>query len=190
MGKGFKFVETIIIKKNLTYILYSLIAVVFSFLIHEFTHWTMGEALGYKMAMTLNIAYPLSGSFAEEWQYTLVSAVGPLITLLQTIVVYFLIRTTSNKNLYPLLFSSFYLELLSGIMNFRHANDLGRISTTFGLGLFTIPLIFVLIHFFFLYKTSTREKYTVKFNGLTLLWILLFSSIWILTNQQYHVRII
>lgn len=172
------------------YIAYSLIAVILTFLIHEFTHWTMGELLGYEMVMTLNKAYPIKLSYTQDWHYTLISAVGPLITLLQAFVIYIVIKKTSSPNIYPFLFSCFYVELLSGIMNFRNPNDLGRISRTFNLGLFTIPIIFIAIHFFMVYKTSTREKYTMKFNLVTLLWILLFSSIWILTNQRFNVIIL
>lgn len=175
------------IKKELPYIICALIAVVFSFLVHEFAHWTMGEILGYKMVMTLNVAYPLPRFFNKDWHYTLVSAVGPLVTLLQSLVFYLLIKVRSRKTLYPFLFSAFYLELLSGIMNLRHPNDLGRISESFGIGLLTIPVIFILVHFFLVYKTSTRERYSIKFNLLTLLWVLIFSSAWILTNNKFHV---
>lgn len=175
---------------NLKYIAYSLIAVVLTFLIHEFAHWTMGELLGYEMIMTLNKAYPVNLSYSEDWHYTLISAVGPLTTLLQAFVVYIIIRRTSRSYIYPLLFSCFYVELLSGIMNFRNANDLGRISRTFNLGFFTIPLFFIAIHFLMVYTTSIREKYTTKFNLVTLLWTLLFSSGWILINQRFNVIIL
>lgn len=175
---------------NLKYILYSLIAVVFSYLLHEFSHWLMGEYLGNRMVMTLNTGYPISLSYLKESHYTIISAVGPLITLLQTIIFYFLIKHSSQKYLYPFLFAGFYLELLSGILNLRNPNDLGRISETFHLGLLTIPIIFVAIHFMMVYKTSIREKYSLKFNLLTLLWILIFSSILILVNQKYKVVIL
>ena len=170
--------------------LYCFIAVVFTFLLHEFLHLTMGALLGYEMVMTLNKCYPVNMSYTHNWHYTLISATGPIITLFQSLLVYFLLKQTSQKNWYPFLFTCFYLELLSGVMNFRNPNDLGRISRSFNLGLLTIPLIFILIHFFILYKTSVREKYTVTFNLLTLLWVILFSSVWILVNQKFNVVIL
>lgn len=175
---------------SLKYIAYSLIAVILTFLMHECTHWVMGELLGYEMIMTLNKAYPAKLSYDKDWHYTLISAVGPLITLLQALIIYLIIKRTSRRNLYPFLFSCFYLELLSGIMNYRNANDLGRISRSINLGLFTIPIIFITIHFLLIYKTSVREKYSSKFNSITFLWILLFSSIWILINQSFNVIIL
>jgi len=160
---------------------------VFSFVIHEFSHWVTGELLGYDMRMTLNKAYPLSGAFKETWHYTLVSAIGPVITLIQSFCAFSIIKNTHNKQFYPFLFSSFYLEFLSGVMNFRNANDLGRISETFGLGLFTIPIIIVLIHSFLLVKTTRREKYSRKFILFTFLLVLVVSSLWILVNNRFHV---
>lgn len=145
----------------------------------------VGEALGYSMGMSLNKAYPLIGRYDAEWHYMLISAVGPFITLLQSFACYLLITRTHNSFIYPFLFSAFYLELLSGIMNFRHTNDLGRISNYYHLGLFTIPALFVLLHSLLIYKTTRREKYTWKFIGWTFLLILLFSSIWILLNNKY-----
>jgi hypothetical protein len=150
----------------------------------------MGELLGYEMIMTLNTCYPAKLSFDKEWHYTLISAVGPLITLLQALIIYLIIKRTSRTIMYPFLFSCFYLELLSGIMNYRHANDLGRISRSFNLGLYTIDIIFVALYLIMIYKTSVREKYSLKFNSVTFLWILLFSSIWILINQKFNVIIL
>ena len=168
-------------------IFYSLLAVVFTFLIHEFTHWLTGEFLGYEMTMTLNTVFPKAMKYDQDWHYTLISAVGPLVTLLQAIIFYYLIKKYSNRDLYPFLFTTFYLMLLSGVLGYRNPNDLGRVSLYFNLGLFTLPAIAVIIHFALLYKTSKRENYERKFNLLTLLLIILFSSIWILTNQKFKV---
>lgn len=142
------------------------------------------------MRMTLNKVYPVNGFYRKDWHYTLVSATGPAVTLLQSLCLFLLIKKTHNRNLYPFLFASFYLELLSGVMNFSKANDLGRISQTFHLGLFTLPVIIITLHFILLYKTIRNENYSLKLTGRTLLLILLFSSIWILLNNRYHVVLI
>ncbi|MCX6319528.1 MAG: hypothetical protein NTW29_19785 [Bacteroidetes bacterium] len=174
-------------QNNIKFLLLSLLAVVFTFIIHEFTHWITGEGLGYAMQMTLNKAYPLEGFYRKEWHYTLISATGPFVTLLQSAVIYLLIRRTHSQLLFPFLFSSFYLELLSGIMNIRHANDLGRISASFQLGVFTLPLLVVSLHLFFLYKSIREEKYSRPFLLRTVISVLLFSSIWILANNAFHI---
>ncbi len=172
------------------FILYSLLAVVFTFVVHEFAHWIMGEFLGYEMRMTLNTVYPIAGEYNKDWHYAAISSVGPLITLFQAIFFYLLIKQYSNKHLYPFLFTCFYLELLSGIMNFRNPNDLGRIGLYLNIGLFTLPILFTTTHFLLLYKTSKRDNYERKFILTTLLLIILLSSIWILTNQKFKVILI
>lgn len=139
------------------------------------------------MQMTLNKAYPLSGVYSKGWHYTLISATGPLATLLQSLFVFLLIRRLHKKTFYPFLLSAFYLELLSGVMNFRHANDLGRISLNFHLGLYTVPVVFVLLHSLLAWKIILNEKYSVRFTGWTFLLVLLFSSAWILLNNQFHI---
>jgi hypothetical protein len=169
------------------FILYSLLAVVFSFMVHEFAHWTMGELLGYEMRMTLNTGYPIAGKYDKDWHFTVISSVGPLTTLLQAIIFYLLIKRYSNKNLYPFLFTCFYLELLSGLLTFRNPNDLGRIGAYLSIGLFTLPILFTAIHFILIYKTSKRENYEWKFLLITLLLIILSSSLWVMTNQMYNV---
>lgn len=75
-------------------------------------------------------------------------------------------------------------------MTFRNPNDLGRISSYFNMGLFTLPIIFIAIHFLLVYKTSKRENYEFKFNLVTFLLVLLFSSLWIGINQVHKVIII
>lgn len=173
--------------KQIRYALVVLAAVVATFIIHEFTHWFTGQLLGYEMRMTLNHAYPVSGVYRENWHYTLVSATGPIITLVQSFIFFILIRKYHRQWLYPFLGAAFYLELLSGVMNFRNANDLGRISNSFGLGLFTIPAVFVTLHFYLLYRTTRRERYSVRQVARTFLLILLFSSIWILLNNKFEI---
>jgi hypothetical protein len=66
---------------NYKYILVCLIAAILTIPIHEFTHWITGELLGYKMIMTLNSGWPAKGFYDAHWHYTLISAVGPAVTL-------------------------------------------------------------------------------------------------------------
>lgn len=172
------------------YALIVLVAVVVSFVVHEFSHWLTGELLGNDMVMTLNTCYPKAQKYLEESHYTVVSATGPIVTLLQAILVFILIKRSGNRNLYPWLFTPFYIELLSGIMNFINPNDLGRISVSLGLPLFTLSVIFVAVHVVLVRLTSKQQQYGWKFNMATLGWVMLFSSIWILTNNALKVVLI
>ncbi|WP_420317912.1 hypothetical protein [Ekhidna sp.] len=67
---------------NLKYILSVLSAVIFTWLIHEFAHFSTGEVLGYQMKMTLNSAGTLSNGYTKEWHQLLVSFASPFITII------------------------------------------------------------------------------------------------------------
>ncbi len=140
--------------------------------------------------MTLNSGWPAKGFYDAQWHYTLISAVGPRITLIQTFVFFFIIKKHLAIYLYPFLFSPFFLELTSGLMNFRKPNDLGRISNAYNLGLHTLSIIVVGIHFLLVFITSQRNKYRWKFNLVTFCWVSLFSFIWIGINQINKVYLI
>jgi len=175
---------------NLKYILISLSAVVVSFFIHELSHWICGELMGYEMKMTLNTVYPAARKYNSEIDYMIISVVGPMVTLIQTIVFCLIIRKSKNLLFFPFLFTAFYLALLSGIMNFSKPNDLGRISSYFELGLFAIPTVVVAIHAFLLLKTIKEAHIKRTVIWATVLQVMIFSSIWILTNQFFKVVLI
>jgi hypothetical protein len=84
------------------YILVTGLAVLFSWLLHEFAHWTAGNMLGYKMVMSLNKNTPVNGFFKNDKDYQLVSAAGSFITLLQAFLVFFLMK--KQKTIFLILF--------------------------------------------------------------------------------------
>ena len=96
---------------------------------HECTHWVMGELLGYEMIMTLNIAYPAKLSYDKDWHYTLISAVGPLITLLQALIIYLIIKRTSRRNLYPFLESR--SDMIIGFHMFKQGDTIVESSISY-----------------------------------------------------------
>jgi hypothetical protein len=50
---------------SVKYAAITFVAVGVTWLLHEFAHWTTGEALGNSMVMTLNACYPKNGQYAE-----------------------------------------------------------------------------------------------------------------------------
>jgi hypothetical protein len=67
------------LKIDKIYIAVFAIAVFFSWILHELAHWTVGEYLGYKMGMTLNSSYPISGHYSSDLNYQIISAAGPVL---------------------------------------------------------------------------------------------------------------
>ncbi len=175
---------------TLKYAALSLAALMVTLFLHEFSHWITGEILGYDMVMTINTGYPAIGFYYYQWHYTLISAVGPILTLLQAYIVYLVISKYSNTNLYPLLFVCFFLELLSGLLNLRNLNDLGRISKDFNLPILSLPAIFFTLQAIMVYKTSKREHLNLKYNLISLFWVALFFGILIGINKTFNVIIL
>lgn len=166
------------------------IAAFFSWTLHEFVHWTVGEYLGYKMAMTLNTCYPLSGHFSQDWHYQVVSAGGPIFTLCEAILIFILMKQRKRVLLYPFIFTCFYMRLFATVISLRKPNDEARISSAIGIGKFTLPIIMTVVLFALIYKTSKSYGFDAKFNLANLGLTILFSSIIILTDMYFNVRLL
>lgn len=172
------------------YIFISFIAVVLSFFFHELAHWITGELLGYKMGMSFNKTFYIGGDPVSKSHEMWVSAAGPFFTLLQAFVFFLWLRKYRNENLYPFLFFAFYMRLLAGVLNFIHLNDEGRISAWLGIGNFTISIFVCSLLLWLVYKISKENRYPFKFQWITFLLVMFFSSVVILSDQYLHLRII
>lgn len=170
---------------SLQYILINFVAVFLSFFLHEFAHWLTGEFLGEEMAMNLNAAYPIGDVYQEEWHRMPITIAGPAFTLLQAIVVFYLMKSSRNIQLYPFLLTPLVMRTLAGVMNFINPNDEGRISISLGLGLFTLPILICAILFYLVLKTSIAYRISFKFNALNVILIIALCSVLILSNQYF-----
>ncbi|MET0392368.1 MAG: hypothetical protein ABW019_04470 [Chitinophagaceae bacterium] len=175
---------------NGRYMAAALVAVPATWLLHEGCHWIAGSALGYDMHMTLNAAYPASSRFRTGREEQLVSAAGPLVTLLQAVLVFMLMRQRSRYLLYPLLFTCFYMRVLAGVMSLIHPNDEARVSQWLGIGTFTLPVIVATLLFIFLYKTTRQYGFPAKLVVITTLLVMLLSSALILADRFVHIRLL
>ena len=176
--------------KSLKYALITMIAVIFTWTLHEFTHWITGELLGNDMIMTLNTCYPKSGQYLEDWHSTVISAAGPIVTVIQAITFYYLLKIKSSTALFPFLVTCLYMRFLAGVMNFINPNDEGRIGMDLGIGTFTLSILVVAFLFYLTYKISKKRGLKAKLMVTTTLWIMLFSSTLIIGDQALKVAIL
>lgn len=175
---------------NSQYILVTALAVPATWLLHEGTHWAAGTALGYDMALTLNTGYAVNGLYDNDRHYQLISAAGPLVTLLEALVVFIFMRRRKKYLLYPFLVTCFYMRLLAGLLSFVNPNDEARISEALGIGRFTLPVLMTALLLVLVYKTSRRYRFRTRFNATTIALVILFSSIIILSDQFFHIRLL
>ncbi|WP_160114619.1 hypothetical protein [Aquimarina sp. AU474] len=149
---------------NIKYILITALAVVLSFFFHELAHLVTGELLGYSMKMTLNSAFLSEGIYESEWHNQLVSAGGPIFTIISAFFFFYIIRKTKNIYWYPFLFFAFVFRLMAMIVSIMNPNDEARISYWLGLGYWILPLMVCFTLLFLIIKTSKEQGYNLKFN--------------------------
>jgi hypothetical protein len=178
------------IRITFRYFFTAFLAVLITWLFHEFAHWLTSESLGYDTIMRLNATLPEKGQKVSEWHHIITSAAGPLATILQAIILFILLKNNWNKYLYIFLFTAVFMRSLASIMNVIQPNDEGRISVFLGVGLYTLPLLVSGFLYYLCYNISKKYRLTLKFNALTLVIVLLFSSILILADQLIGIRIL
>lgn len=174
---------------DLIYILIIFIAVLTSTVFHELAHWSMGEILGYEMTASLNGTSLITGEFLYEWEKNLVTIAGPLFTVLQAILLYFLLKKYKSIEFYPFLLFPFVMRFAAGLANFLGPNDEGRLGLSFGIGLLTISIIVCSFLFILVYKTSKELKISLKFNVIS--FFLCFFVLVLLTfiDAKYKIKI-
>jgi len=176
-------------KITLKYLFIIIVAVLFTWVLHEFMHWLTYQSLGYDALMTLNRVSPTNTPTTTH--ALIAAAAGPLITIIQAVIVYaFLKYKNWNIYLYPFLLTAFYMRFLAGLINFINPNDEGKISEYLGIGLFTLSIIVSGFLFYLVYNISKQYKLSFKFQIVTIISIMIVSSCIILLDQSYKLRIL
>lgn len=178
-------------KITLKYVLAVTVAVLFTWISHEFIHWLTSEILGYKAIMQLNVSSVVRGENPTELHKAIISISGPIITILQGLLAFFILEYRHwNKYIYPFLFTTFYMRLLAGMMNFINVNDEGRVGQYLGIGTFTLSIMISALLFFMVYKVSKKYSLGWKFQLFTYLIVMVASSMLIMADQIFHIRLL
>ncbi|WP_432411392.1 hypothetical protein [Rasiella sp. SM2506] len=173
------------------YIGVMIIATFLTFFFHEMSHWIAYELLGYDAGFTLNGASVKDSSIKLTKAHRIItSASGPIFTIIQGIVFYFILKKHKIIMLYPFLFLPFIMRLGATWANLFQPNDEGRISLDLGLNLYTISTIVVVFLFFLVFKISKKNKLSVVLNIITFIvsLILLFGLAFI--DSKYKIRFV
>jgi hypothetical protein len=177
---------------DLKYIIITVFAVLFTWIVHEFCHWIVGRCLGYQMAMTLNSAYVLNGDYNFDWEHQVSSAAGPVFTILQAITVYFIMKNRYLPVLYSTLFICFLSRFGATMLSFKpnNFNDEARISHFLGIGDFTLPILVTVFLLALVVLTIRRYQFSAKFVFLNFLLtgILIYTLVQL--HSHYHWRLI
>lgn len=141
--------------------------------------------------MRLNGTSSAHSENVTHWHKIIISASGPIVTIVQGLIAYIILKKRPwNKYIYPFLFTAFYMRFLAGLMNVINLNDEGRIGASLEIGTFTLPLIVSGLIFFMVYGISKKYNLSWKFQLWTTLMVMVASSILILFDQFFGIRII
>jgi len=162
-----------------------------TFFFHEMSHWISYELLGYDAGFTLNGA-SLKDSTIElsKTHRIITSASGPIFTIIQGIIFYFILIKRKNIMLYPFLFLPFVMRLGATWANQFEPNDEGRISLDLGLNLYVVSIAVVAFLFFLIYRVSRKNRFSLLFNIITFIVsiLLLFGLTYL--DYKYKIRFV
>ncbi len=130
-----------------------------TFVLHEGAHWAAGEALGYDMWVNINSAGLARGAYNAEWHNQLVSAAGPLMTILQAVIAFFLIRKHKAITAFAFLFAALMMRMLAAFASFSNPNDEARVSEWLGLGPWTLHILVIAGLLALVFKGGTYLKF-------------------------------
>ena len=160
-----------------------LLAAYASYLFHEFGHWLVGTLLGNEMAMSLNGAWPKSGTFLKESHSLYFSIGGPSFTILQAVIALTIIEKYKTLFAYPFLVFPFIFRVFSLTLGEFSAQDEAGISATLGLGKYTVSFVVCSI----LLALLWRGSHVLKLNGMAVSGFIFCSVVFNLMVIATHV---
>ncbi len=179
------------VKVTYRYIFSIAAALMVTWIIHEFAHWLTGRILGYESVMRLNGTFYKEGENPSDIERTIVSAAGPIITIIQGYACFHLLKANEwKKHLYPFLFIPFFMRTVAGMMNAVNLNDEGRISNFLNLGTYTLSIIVCCFLFYLVFVVSKKHKLPWKFQAVTTLLVTLGTTAIIMVDNYFKFHII
>lgn len=137
----------------------------FSYLFHEFGHWTVGELMGNDMALSLNYAWPKNGAYPDPGHDLYVSLGGPIFTILQASAFLLVLHKYRSIYIYPLLFFPMFMRLFSLLFGGFANQDEARISLLLHAGAYTVAIVVMLILILVVVSASRLLRINLKTNG-------------------------
>jgi hypothetical protein len=135
-------------------------AFLISYLIHEAAHWLMGATLGMDVQFRLNAVRYLSPT--TPWQRALADAAGPLVTIAQALLAYFMVQRGASVRAFAFLYVAAFMRFAAGVVSIVYPNDEARLSLAAGLGKWTLPVVVAAGLVVLAYKGSRRLRLTWK----------------------------
>jgi hypothetical protein len=137
----------------------------FSYLFHEFGHWTVGEILGNRMVYSLNYVWPRDGHYVQESHNLYVSIGGPAFSILQAVIALLLIERSAALYAYPFAFFPMFNRFFSLLFGGFSRQDEARISLLMGTWDYLVAIIVLVTLLSITIRCSHRLGISPKMNG-------------------------
>jgi len=137
----------------------------FSYLFHEFGHWSMGELLGNPMVYSMNSVWPRDGHYLQESHNVYVSIGGPGFSVLQAVIALFIIEKWGTLYVYPLAFFPMFNRFFSDLFGGFRAQDEARIAALLSTGTYLVAIFVLAILLLIVIRCSYKLKIGAKTNG-------------------------
>ena len=137
----------------------------FTYLFHEFGHWTFGELMGNHMTISLNNSAPKSGYFIND-SHALWSAIGgPVFTIIQALVSLFFVWKTKSIYAYSIAFFAVFSRFFSIVFGGISLQDEARIASMLDMNKYLTVAIVLTILFLILWICQRILKLNMKALG-------------------------
>ena len=137
----------------------------FSYLFHEFGHWSVGEMLGNRMVYSLNYVWPKAGTYILPSHALYVSMGGPAFSVLQAVIALLVIEKFRALYAYP--FASFptYSRFFTLLFGGFDKQDEAHISAILGIGNYTVAILVLAILLSIVIRSSYKLGVGLQSNG-------------------------
>lgn len=122
-----------------SYYAWFFLAIAITYFLHEGAHWLSGLAMGLEMKIGLN-AIKVTGG-ALPWQHAVMSIAGPIVTIIQAVVAYSMVKRTGSHQAFAMLYAAAWMRVIATVVSLFNLNDEARVSAYLGLGTWTLPLL-------------------------------------------------
>lgn len=150
---------------NLSVVLLFIPIAFFTYLFHEFGHWTFGEIFGNEISISLNNSSPISGKFTNE-SGALWSAIGgPLFTMIQAALFLIIVFYSKSVHAFSILFIAVFSRFFSLIFGGLRLQDEARIAAMLDMNSYLVAAVVLVILSLILFQGIKRMKFNLKSVG-------------------------
>ncbi len=137
----------------------------FTYLFHEFGHWTFGELTGNDMTLNLNNSAPRNGRFNDDTDALWSAIGGPFFTILQGLMFLFITWMSKSIYAYSIAFFAVFSRFFSIVFGGIDLQDEARIAALLNWNKYFVAAIVLTILFLILWRSSRMMKLSMKAIG-------------------------